>query len=581
MRITDVTVQNYRSITQQTKFDINDLTILVGPNNEGKTNLLRAVILGMEIISRWSALPTRLKALTELDGMNAFQITRRRASSFGGSAKNPIGYSWHMDYPLAKQDTRGAHPTTIRLGFELSTEEVQKFRAETGIQNNGRLPIEIRLGRNSASLGIVKPGRGAATHRARASQIAKFISDQIRIVSIPAIRTSDDALSLVNTIASLEIRKLEQSSEYLALVDKIRALQNEILGNLSTRLSASVSNYLSTVKEIRIDAPGIETASNADSLLIDDGVITTLEAKGDGVKSLVTMAMIHELASISSVEHNLILAVDEPEAHLHPNSVHELRCLFGRLAANQQVILATHNPIFVNTNQVRSNILVTSNRARPAKSIIEVRETLGVRLADNLASAEVVVLVEGITDERLLPRLLGEVNPSWKNDEFLRRFSFKATRGVGKLRVSVQRERSTLCQIFAVVDGDTAASQEVERIVATGLLSHSAIFKLRSPSRTEIELEDLVSPSGYLHALSEHFGRTFEEKHFSRRDVKWSRKLTNAATQLGISVPDQDLIDQAKKLVVDACTLNSLDVVAPELRELVAALDRMLTGLNS
>lgn len=51
---------------------------------------------------------------------------------------------------------------------------------------------------------------------------------------------------------------------------------------------------------------------------IDDGVLTSLSHKGDGVKSLVTIAM---LSQISSKGEKLII-VNEPENHLHPEAVH-------------------------------------------------------------------------------------------------------------------------------------------------------------------------------------------------------------------------------------------------------------------
>ena len=52
MRLREVTVKTFRSIGTQTKFKLGDLTTLVGPNDEGKSNLLRAVGLGMYLIDR-------------------------------------------------------------------------------------------------------------------------------------------------------------------------------------------------------------------------------------------------------------------------------------------------------------------------------------------------------------------------------------------------------------------------------------------------------------------------------------------------------------------------------------------------
>jgi hypothetical protein len=57
LRLTKVTVSNYRSIGSKTTFELHNMTTLIGPNNEGKSNLLRAIALGMRFISRWSVSP--------------------------------------------------------------------------------------------------------------------------------------------------------------------------------------------------------------------------------------------------------------------------------------------------------------------------------------------------------------------------------------------------------------------------------------------------------------------------------------------------------------------------------------------
>jgi hypothetical protein len=43
-----VRIENYRSIIQAKSFDIRSFTVLIGPNNEGKSNILRAVNISMQ-----------------------------------------------------------------------------------------------------------------------------------------------------------------------------------------------------------------------------------------------------------------------------------------------------------------------------------------------------------------------------------------------------------------------------------------------------------------------------------------------------------------------------------------------------
>ncbi|OYQ24268.1 hypothetical protein CHU93_15600 [Sandarakinorhabdus cyanobacteriorum] len=59
MILATFSVENYRSITQSRKISLSNNTVLVGPNNEGKSNVLRALNLAMSTISRIAAIESR------------------------------------------------------------------------------------------------------------------------------------------------------------------------------------------------------------------------------------------------------------------------------------------------------------------------------------------------------------------------------------------------------------------------------------------------------------------------------------------------------------------------------------------
>lgn len=52
MRLIACTVRNFRSITDAYKIPLGDYAVLVGPNNEGKSNVLRAIVTAIGILSR-------------------------------------------------------------------------------------------------------------------------------------------------------------------------------------------------------------------------------------------------------------------------------------------------------------------------------------------------------------------------------------------------------------------------------------------------------------------------------------------------------------------------------------------------
>ncbi|WP_218220346.1 ATP-dependent endonuclease [Nesterenkonia sp. Act20] len=557
MRLVEVTVKNYRSIGSQTKFDVEDLTTLVGPNNEGKSNLLRALGLGMYLIERWSTLPSNLSAQGELTGSAAAWVLRSTRAYGTSRRQESMGYSWADDYPLGKQARSGTHPTVLRLKFSLNEDEVTEFFNATGIANNGELPIEMSLSRRSASFGVVKPGRGAAKHKMKAQEIAKFIADRLTFVLIPAVRTVEQARGLLSDLTRLRIREIAKSDEYIELTRRLNELRQTAVSEVGSELTTSVSRYLPSVTNVEVVTTDFERSDSVDDVLIDDGSVTSIANKGDGVKSLVTLALIQELAREQSKSHSFILLVDEPEAHLHASAVHELQMLFHELSAKQQVILATHNPIFVNRERIRSNVLVQTNEAKPAKNVNQIRTAIGIESYDNLDSAETVVLLEGLTDQTVITHILGQSRPTIQSDIRTGRVAFKSTNGATRMRSQIIREKSTASRIIAVLDGDQAGQQEAKRLIETKVLPSENIFVIRDTARKYSELEDLFEPSSYVGALSVLFGRNFSPRHFADRSAKWSTNLSRAATSLGIAANAEDLELKAKICVAEC--LENLD----------------------
>ena len=84
VRIVSVTVENFRSITAARRIPISNLTTLVGPNNEGKSNILRALVVAMTLLIARRDPQRRLR-------MSRFRRSYRRGVN---------SYDWPLDFPL-------------------------------------------------------------------------------------------------------------------------------------------------------------------------------------------------------------------------------------------------------------------------------------------------------------------------------------------------------------------------------------------------------------------------------------------------------------------------------------------------
>ena len=116
-----VTVENFRSITAARKIPIANLTTLVGPNNEGKSNILRALVIGMNLLVQRRLGAPRFRR----------PILRRHSHD----RVNP--YNWAQDYPLKMQKREPPGGSAITLEFELTDDDISDFGSTLGSKING------------------------------------------------------------------------------------------------------------------------------------------------------------------------------------------------------------------------------------------------------------------------------------------------------------------------------------------------------------------------------------------------------------------------------------------------------------
>jgi AAA15 family ATPase/GTPase len=158
MKLIKFSITNYRSITKAHQINISELTVLIGKNNEGKSNILKA--LNVAMIS--------LQKHARIGGRNERPFQR---------VKSEEVYDWERDFPIALQSRKQGTQSIFFLEFGLDDDETEEFKKVTGSQLNGVLPITIKYGKdNKSTIDISKPGKGAKVLSEKSAQIARFIS---------------------------------------------------------------------------------------------------------------------------------------------------------------------------------------------------------------------------------------------------------------------------------------------------------------------------------------------------------------------------------------------------------------------
>lgn len=386
MQLINFSATNYRSITAAHRIAFSSVTILIGKNNEGKSNLLRALEAAMLILQQ--------HALSE----------SRRVRSY---TSDVASYVWKRDFPIQLQSRRSSTQTILKVEFLLDDAECQEFKQEIGPTLNGSLPLEIKIGKDQEpQIRFVKSGKGTKALASKSSAIARFVANRIHFNYIPAIRTDNTTTDLISTLLSQELRTLEKDPRYLEALETIAELQQPVLDELATRVHGPLKEFLPNIKAVKLEISesGRRYSLRRDvSVVVDDGTPTSLEFKGDGVKSLAALGL---LKSQNARKGASILAIEEPESHLHPAAIHQVNEIIQSISQTSQVILTTHNPLFVDRANIKSNIIVTDGGATPAKTIATIRDLLGIKASDNLTHANYALVVEGEEDAIAMKALL-------------------------------------------------------------------------------------------------------------------------------------------------------------------------------
>lgn len=547
-------VQNFRSISGA-DLPLSQVTVLLGKNNEGKSNILRAFTIAMRVLESHSDMRTRKRII-----------------------ENVEVYRWERDYPknlqVGGKRKKSDRVTTFILRFKLDMEEIESFRKEIGNNLNGELPIEIKIGPTDLpAIKVVKKGKGSKSLNAKSKKIATYISKLISYNSIPAVRTEDDSLRVVDSLVKRELDKLSENKEYKDALQVIEDLRRPVLDTISQNIKDVLVDFLPSIKAVTVrayDRRNHGRKAFESSISIDDGQDTDLEDKGDGVKSLVTLGLLQNQWIKGGAS---VVAIEEPESHLHPEAIHRLRETIYALSENNQVLITTHNPLFVNRENIGSNIIVDNGKARVASSIRSIRSVLGVRISDNLYDAKLVVLVEGRTDEMSLKAILTGRSAKIKEAINENLLVFLPIRGVKNLGYYVNMFRTLMATFFCVLDGDTPAQQEIKKLICEKILLPSEYCCVVIPGHDKgAELEDMYDISVYSKLIKDKYGVDVAVGEFKRKDKKWADKLQKVFTAQGCLF-DKEIEETIKCEVAEIVEKKrGKDVISAEAEPLISSI---------
>ena len=337
MRLKSIVVRNYRSFfvskaQGHKKPDIvlgEGLNLVVGPNNCGKSNVLRAVAL----------------ALHEPD--DPLAVTFDYEKDF------PRQLNWAYAFITLRFECGNSASERTLLKYLHEYEKSAGAVATYAEQGEVHLRVAHRpkSGREVTFTVKSKPNKVGDSQKLQKAltQLRKCI----RFIYLRSGESLQEFLrgafrELLHTVLREHL-----GEEFNEAESKRNAYLNDLSSHLFSPLGTHVlerlTNVLNEVKNVNIQpyVPSLpDTISSAD-IRVEDTADTALADKGSGVRGTLLVGLLSYLVEHS--KRSLVLAVEEPESFLHPQAQEGIRRDLARLAQRSDIslLVTTHSPFLL------------------------------------------------------------------------------------------------------------------------------------------------------------------------------------------------------------------------------------------
>jgi putative ATP-dependent endonuclease of OLD family len=373
MRLTRLTVSNHSRLADL-ELEIRQHLVLVGPNDVGKSSLLRCLDL--------------------LLGASSAQL-----------------YSW-----LNIDDLRDeAQPMVIEGQLiDFAADDEARFPDEINVDDQGTKTLTLRLEVSfdtNKTLSVDRRAVGAGHNRQLSREQLVAIGWKLLRATAASRDLREGRTSALDEILDMVELGVEQAT-FDAHAEQLQThlRDSEALGKLRGELADQLARALPhpVTKDDLLLVPG--STADADALsdvrlqVKKDGVPRDLAEQSDGMRALYALAL-YDLVSVGA---NLV-GIDEPEVHLHPTSQRSLARLL-QIGPNQKFI-ATHSPDIVGAFHPDSIVAVRAGGevVQPQANFLSADERMVVHwwVRDKLEplTARRVVAVERVSDRIILERV--------------------------------------------------------------------------------------------------------------------------------------------------------------------------------
>jgi ABC-type transport system involved in cytochrome c biogenesis ATPase subunit len=412
--LSEISIRNFKSIRSEA-FELSSFTQLVGYNNAGKSNILEAIkwLLRKTSLTESSfynrTLPVEMEG--KISGISAVILGHLPDNQ--RTSIEPYLFSDAL-YIKRIQATPGLSVSQIRL--------LVRDPANIGTTNEWHLnPIGLdqalqALFPEPIYIGAMEDAEEDVSKNKTTTTIGKLLAEIIGPIQAGYSAQVQTALDGIRNL--LDAEGCSRAAE---------------LNTFDTLVNSKVEAFFPGVNiRVHIPTPELKEVFSKGTIKVFENHNTDgrdVSALGHGAQRSIQMALVRHLADIKRESgdqaSNTILLIDEPELYLHPQGIEVLRDALKTLSTQgYQVIFSTHSPFTITSKDVENTLLIRKNgtqgthkRNSLKTAIASVASTHPSQLAivfalsnsSNILFAERVILAEGKTENRILPRIIQKV----------------------------------------------------------------------------------------------------------------------------------------------------------------------------
>lgn len=418
MRISKVEIESFRTV-ESISFNLDNITVLIGENNSGKSNILRAIDLFFEDSVRgiseeyfyFKDTSKPINIILTFTDLTDEEKEQKYVKDFviGNAIRIKKKISFDSDSSKYSMTLFGWQAVPNELHFDLSRFDEYKADIKNLVDSNN-LPEYFKNDKGTITQASYKEGvkRYAEEGNIEYGEPAwimnpgglkeVFTSLLPKYYLVPAVKDAQDESKntqqtilgkLINNLTNRIVLKNPKFEEVKNQIDGLKKYLNKAddgtdvdrlseIKELENNLSEIIGESMPGSKvEIEILTPELIDLFKDTNITIDDSFPSSINSKGHGLQRALIFAYIRAYAkTINMIEKeeettikSFIIGIEEPELFLHPNGQRKMEKVLSNLSETDQVIYCTHSTFFVNMFNYQNIIIVQRNQNGPTTTI--------------------------------------------------------------------------------------------------------------------------------------------------------------------------------------------------------------------